>query len=200
MPLHVVLLQRMAAIERSAREEGQHVATPTQQQDAAATSSSLAAAAVRCLSVLPLACAYRQTFCPLLCCILSLLPLPTMLPFPRAAVPPCQVPPPCPAPTSLRRPSRTNAPSALQAGQQTSDSGITHSIVISGNPLTMEIGEDDQVVWQYSGEGAGDSRDSGRDAQKLPNGNYLVTLNDKVVEVRPGKDPAFAFCLHCFRD
>ena len=40
-------------------------------------------------------------------------------------------------------------------GRQTSASGITHSIMIAGNPLTMEISEADEVVWQYSGEGAG---------------------------------------------
>jgi len=27
--------------------------------------------------------------------------------------------------------------------------------MIAGNPLTMEISEADEVVWQYNGEGAG---------------------------------------------
>jgi hypothetical protein len=80
-------------------------------------------------------------------------------------------------------------PSSWPTGQ-TSDSGITHSILISGNPLCMEISEEDEVSWQYRGEGAGDSRPGTRDASKLSNGNYLVTLSDKVVEVMPGQQEA----------
>ena len=54
----------------------------------------------------------------------------------------------------------------------------------------MEISEEDEVSWQYRGEGAGDSRPGTRDASKLSNGNYLVTLSDKVVEVMPGQQEA----------
>ena len=48
----------------------------------------------------------------------------------------------------------------------------------------MEISEKDEVVWRYSGKGGT------RDASKLPNGNYLVTLGDRIVEVSPGKTEA----------
>lgn len=61
---------------------------------------------------------------------------------------------------------------------QKSDSGITHSIVVSG-PMTMEIGEDDAVVWHYN--------NGSKDASKLANGNYLITYGKKVVEVSPEK-------------
>lgn len=107
------------------------------------------------------------------CCLLALsLTLAALL----LLLPPCR--------------QRTAAwPSGWPLGQ-TSDSGITHAVVISGNPLCMEIAEDDSIVWQYRGEGAGTSRPGSRDASKLPNGNYLVTLGDKVVEVAPGETEA----------
>ena len=62
--------------------------------------------------------------------------------------------------------------------QQKSESGIRHSIVISG-PKTLEINEQDEVVWEY--------KDNSRDISKLSNGNYLITYANKVVEVTPEK-------------
>ena len=70
-----------------------------------------------------------------------------------------------PAPDPLRAGTAQARPAAWPRSWpvgQTSDSGITHSIVISGNPLTMEIAEDDSIAWQYQGEGAGDSRPGGK--------------------------------------
>eukprot|EP01043_Picozoa_sp_COSAG02_P058760 COSAG02_NODE_7366_length_3045_cov_63.590971_2_plen_341_part_00 len=88
------------------------------------------------------------------------------------------------------RPTQTVAG---ESGRQTSERGITHSIVISGNPLTMEIGEDDAVVCQYSGKGAGESRHNSRDASKTDDGTYLVVLNDKVVEVAANKEVVWSY-------
>ena len=62
--------------------------------------------------------------------------------------------------------------------QQKSESGIRHSIVICG-PKTLEINEQDEVVWEYM--------DNSRDISKLSNGNYLITYANKVVEVTPDK-------------
>ena len=59
----------------------------------------------------------------------------------------------------------------------------------------MEIAEDDSIAWQYQGEGAGESRPGGRDASKLENGNYLVTLGDKVLEVSPTKEVVWSYEL-----
>lgn len=63
-------------------------------------------------------------------------------------------------------------------GQQKSEAGIRHSIVISGTK-TMEINEEDEVIWEYKG--------GSNDISKLENGNYLIAYKNKVVEVTPAK-------------
>ena len=80
--------------------------------------------------------------------------------------------------------------------------------MIAGNPLTMEISEADEVVWQYNGEGAGAGESeawltghpgasalNGRDGSKLDSGNYIVVLSDRVVEVSPDRDVVWSYCV-----
>ena len=64
-------------------------------------------------------------------------------------------------------------------GQQKSDYGIRHSIVISG-PKTFEFNEQDEITWQYD--------DRSKDITKLTNGNYLITYKDKVIELTSAKE------------
>ena len=68
--------------------------------------------------------------------------------------------------------------------QQKSDFGIRHSIVISG-PRSFEINESDDIVWEYD-EGA-------RDMSKLENGNYLITLHNRIVEVTLEKEIIWSY-------
>lgn len=64
-------------------------------------------------------------------------------------------------------------------GQQKSDFGIRHSIVISG-PKTFEFDEHNKIVWEYD--------DRSKDITKLENGNYLITYPKRVIEVTNAKD------------
>lgn len=75
---------------------------------------------------------------------------------------------------------------ASLCGQQVSETGIRHSIVISG-PKTFELSESDDIVWEY------DNRS--RDISKLSNGNYLITYRDKVIEVTPVKEIVWSYSL-----
>ena len=68
--------------------------------------------------------------------------------------------------------------------QQKSESGIRHSIVISG-PKTFEFNEKDEITWEYD--------DDSRDISKLANGNYLITYLDKVVEVTSAKKVVWTY-------
>lgn len=69
-------------------------------------------------------------------------------------------------------------------GQQKSETGIRHSIVISG-PKTFEINENDDIVWEYPGDA--------KDMYKLDNGNYLIAFLDRVVEVTPAKETVWTY-------
>ncbi len=69
-------------------------------------------------------------------------------------------------------------------GQQKSETGIRHSIVISG-PKTFEINENDDIVWEYPGDA--------KDMYKLDNGNYLIAFLDRVVEVTPAKETVWSY-------
>ena len=62
--------------------------------------------------------------------------------------------------------------------QQKSETGIRHSIVISG-PRTFELNEGDEIVWDYG--------ERSKDMTKLENGNYLITFKDEVIELTPTK-------------
>lgn len=68
--------------------------------------------------------------------------------------------------------------------QQKSESGIRHTVVISG-PKTLELNERDEIVWEYE--------DNSRDITKLKNGNYLITYATKVVEVSPSKKVIWSY-------
>ncbi len=70
------------------------------------------------------------------------------------------------------------------SGQQKSEFGIRHAIVISG-PKTFEINEKDEIVWEYM--------DDSKDITKLVNGNYLITYLDKVVEVTADKKVIWSY-------
>ena len=63
--------------------------------------------------------------------------------------------------------------------QQKSDSGIRHSVVISG-PKTFEFNEQDEITWKYD--------DRSKDISKLSNGNYLITYPKRVIELTPAKE------------
>jgi len=67
---------------------------------------------------------------------------------------------------------------ATLCGQQKSEYGIRHSVVISG-PKTFEFDEQDQITWQYD--------DKSKDISKLANGNYLITYPNRVIEVNSVK-------------
>lgn len=69
-------------------------------------------------------------------------------------------------------------------GQQKSDSGIRHSIVISG-PRALEFNENDDIVWEFEG--------NTRDITKLENGNYLISLRDKIIEVTADKNIVWTY-------
>ena len=73
---------------------------------------------------------------------------------------------------------------SVAMGQQKSETGITHSFVISG-PRTMEVNEKDEVVWDYGKPSS--------DASKLANGNYLITKGRRVVEVDQNKAVVWSY-------
>ncbi|MEZ4772123.1 MAG: hypothetical protein R3D00_03000 [Bacteroidia bacterium] len=69
-------------------------------------------------------------------------------------------------------------------GQQKSETGIRHAIVVSG-PKTFEINENDEIVWEYDG--------NSRDISKLPGGNYLITYAKEVKEISPDKKVVWVY-------
>lgn len=68
--------------------------------------------------------------------------------------------------------------------QQKSTTNIRHAFVISG-PKTMEIDEQDNIVWEYE--------ENSKDISKLANGNYLITYHGSVLEVTADKKVIWSY-------
>lgn len=75
---------------------------------------------------------------------------------------------------------------AAPFGEQISESGITHSFLVTGTKTAI-IGEDCEVIWEVKGKS--------RDGEVLPNGNVLVAFAHEVKEFTQEKTVVFHYPL-----
>lgn len=68
--------------------------------------------------------------------------------------------------------------SSLPRGNQVSDTGIRHSLLVTGSKLTAIFNEDSEVVWSVKG--------GSRDGTVLANGNVLICQSKRVIEYAKG--------------